>query len=230
MPHTWWTKGEGLSKLTPISVDDFGAVLNSVEGERSVREIIVHHTWSPRTRDYRGRSSWEGIQHYHRDVRGWSDIGYHVGVDPLDLDVWLLRPIERGGGHCLGHNAHSVGVVMLGNYDKGKDDPSKIVYITTKVVAALCERYSLTEKDVYFHRDFADKTCPGTAVHKTEFRNLVKSFLGSSYNNEQPFGDLEFRIFMEKNGKWIELVLVPNGDHRDDQGKMYVCERGREPN
>jgi len=224
--NDWWTRETCKSKLTKVSIEEFEALIARAPAGRRIEEVIVHHTWKPRVSDYRGSVTWHGIRNYHVNERGWTDIGYHVGIAP-DRSVWLLRPVKRAGGHCLGHNAHSVGVVMLGNYDKGRDDPAPVLPTTARVVAAICRRYELKASDVYFHRDFADKTCPGTGIDRGAFRELVVQAGEVIHEGEGDSAaavrdDLGFRLFLEDGEDWVELECLPGGDHREDQGKVYL--------
>ena len=165
--------------IEPVSLDGLGRYLDAPRTPRRVDEVILHHTWSPTAAQYRGQATWDGIRNYHMNVRGWSDIGYHLGVGP-DNTVWLLRPIHRGGGHCLNHNAHSVGVAIIGNFDV-EDPYANGLDMAAQVCAAVCNRYLLESTDIFFHRDFADKTCPGTRVKRDDFRGLVHKVLAGQY-------------------------------------------------
>ena len=172
MSGHWWTHGEGKSKLERVTLDELRALLEAAPPRRDIQEVILHHTWKPNVGDYIGRNTWSGVQKYHIHVRGWSDIGYHIGIDP-EGGIWLLRPVTRGGAHTKHHNSNSVGLAMIGNYDRGKDDPLRITHTAALIAAILCARYSLVPDNVFFHRDFADKSCPGTAIDRGEFRMAV---------------------------------------------------------
>jgi hypothetical protein len=174
MGREWWTAETGVSLVEGVSVGTAVGEIAGAPRRRRIDEVIVHHTWEPRVAAYKGRATWAAIQQYHMRERGWSDIGYHIGISPHPLEpVWLLRPLACPGGHTLGHNANSIGIVLLGNYDKGKDDLSAVWSDACKVVAALCERYDLELEHVRFHREFADKSCPGTGVDLKTFRESV---------------------------------------------------------
>lgn len=68
----------------------------------------------------------EGMRDYHREDRGWSDIGYHFVLhngypdrdgpfDPDDLgEIYVGRHIDRIGAHAKGYNRRALGVCMVG--------------------------------------------------------------------------------------------------------------------
>ena len=223
MSEHWWTHTEQRSKLESVSIDTLRDLLEAAPPRRDIQEIILHHTWLPTAAQYRGRPTWEGIQGYHMEVRQWSDIGYHAGVAP-DGTVWLLRPIMCGGAHTLNHNANSVGLVVLGNYDAGHDDPAQITKAAARVTALLCKRYSLGPQDVYFHRDFANKTCPGTAIDRAAFRAQVAANIVVM----PAAGDATRDVLVIEHATGVRLEtlkVVPGGDHVADQGKLYVVKQ-----
>jgi len=169
----WWTDIKfGNSKIEQVTLPELWRILDAAPAKRRRDEIILHHTWSPTAGQYKGRPTWAAIDGYHEKTRGWSDIGYHIGVAP-DGTIWLLRPIQAAGAHCVDHNSYGIGVVMLGNYDKGKDDPAKVLPVTVDVCAALCKRFGIPPTKIFGHRDFANKTCPGTAIDMSAFRKSV---------------------------------------------------------
>lgn len=86
----------------------------------SVDMAVVHHSVTPNAYSPgQVPSRLRGIQKYHMDSRGWSDIGYNFAVDKYG-GVWEAR----GGGydqavigaHASGFNSGSVGIVVLGDY------------------------------------------------------------------------------------------------------------------
>jgi hypothetical protein len=149
-----------------------------------MKKVIVHHTWSPTAAQYRGLSTWEGIRKYHMEERGWSDIAYHVGV--AKNQIWLLRDTDGGGhkgymkaagAHCIGYNNNSMGIVLIGNFDE--EDPMVWGYETLAwAVAKFIQEVGSDADDVYFHRQFANKTCPGTRMNLNRFRQDVDELLG----------------------------------------------------
>lgn len=104
------------------------------------------------------------IRKWHLD-KGWSDIGYHW-VIRRDGTVEKGRPEDVAGAHAEGHNAHSIGVCMVGGVEA--DDKMKAECNFTRaqwaalptVVHQLLARYP--ESVVLGHRDLpgVTKACP----------------------------------------------------------------------
>ncbi len=162
-----------------VSLEQFRAHLGRVRPKRRLDRLVVHHFWQPDARRWRGLTTLESVRDYHVRVRGFSDIAYHVIIAPDDT-IWLGRPIERAGGHTRGQNARSVGVVYAANFGSRREDrargltpdePARCGYDTgVRACAALCRRFRLDEEGVFFHRDFAPKSCPGDRLHRSAFR------------------------------------------------------------
>jgi hypothetical protein len=171
-------KPPGVPPLRAVTWPELAAYLRSVRVTRGLREIVLHHTWEPTAARYRGQQTWDAIRRFHMVDRGWSDIGYHLGIAP-DESLWLLRPIPRQGAHVKGNNRHTVGVVLLGNFDE--EDPHACgLTQAARVVALLLDRFHLPVSAVRFHREFADKTCPGTRLDLNAFRELVQAVADSA--------------------------------------------------
>ena len=85
---------------------------------REIREFIIHCSDS----DF---GDAETIDRWHRE-RGWSGIGYHYVIlngvvaahgeydAKRDGEIQIGRLVDRQGAHCEGHNAHSVGICLIG--------------------------------------------------------------------------------------------------------------------
>ena len=160
-----------MRNIQELSLEELTAYLNSVRVPRGVREVVLHHTWSPTAAQYKGKATWEAIRQYHVNVRGWSDIGYHLGVGP-DGTVWRLRPVARQGAHVLGRNEHTVGVAMVGNFDV-EDPVENGLETAARVFGVVLGRFGLSLTAVRFHREFQQKTCPGLRIDLEGFRNMV---------------------------------------------------------
>jgi hypothetical protein len=229
--------------ITQISLEQLKSELASTQVTRGIQEVVLHHTWSPDTTQYRGKATWEAIRNYHVRERGWSDIGYHYGVGP-EGSVWRLRPLTRAGAHVLNRNQHTVGVVLLGNFDV-EDPLIKGLPTAAQVTRALVERFKLTAGQIRFHREFQPKTCPGTRINLAEFRTMVMSNQGQLPGKQAVSEGT-------KNNKLLKVVMLPENniilcrpelkegkvrcdlralaeelgaevtDHIADQGKVYL--------
>jgi len=184
-----------------VTLAEFQQHLDSVQMARSIDEVIIHHTEAPTAAQYRGLATIQGVRRYHMQVRGWSDNGYHVMIGP-NGDIWLCRPLEREGAHCLGHNARSVGVSYVANFDT--EDPRSYGGMRTgqRVVAALLRRFGLGVDKIHFHREFADKTCPGRKLDLTTYRQEVAQVATGT----------EVRVVLEPGGKEIACRARVEGE------------------
>lgn len=186
---------------------------------RGIQEIVLHHSWSPTTQQYRGLATWEAIRNYHMTERGWSDIGYHFGVGP-DGSLWELRDYRKSGAHVLNRNQHTIGICMIGNFDS--EDPTRSLAAAAHIVRVLLKRFGLTTSAIRFHSEFQDKTCPGTRVSLAAFRKEVAG-TATPATPPKPAKTVAVKIIDHLTGKVVQtLQMVPEGDHVGDQGKLYV--------
>lgn len=133
---------------------------------RKISKIIIHCSASDRIED----DSIEAIREFHTGnpkerikwgiygttKRGWSDTGYHYFICKNGIS-YLGRPIHKAGAHCYGHNSDSIGICVSGD----KIFNAKQFIELNKLLKELLIEFGLTEKDIYFHRDFnKKKTCP----------------------------------------------------------------------
>jgi len=107
-----------------------------------------------------------------------------------------------------------------------------------EVVVLLLRRFRLDERAIRFHREFAPKTCPGTRLSLSWFRQQVAALLRA----ESSTGPV--RVVVLPDNQVIECeAAVQNGvtrvalrplaealgyrvhDHLGDQGKVYLERR-----
>lgn len=156
-------------------LEDLEKHLAQLHIERKIAKVIVHHFWRPRAADWKGLATLQSVYNYHVHDRGWSDIGYHLVIGP-DSTLWLARPMEMAGAHTAGQNEHSIGIAYAADFDT--EDPAENGYDAGIMACAMIlKRFKLDPEDVYFHRDFAQKSCPGTKMDRESYREDLKDAL-----------------------------------------------------
>lgn len=128
--------------------------------------IILHHSL---THDS-GTVSWGAIRNYHVNHNGWSDIGYHFGIENLrgQTEILMGRFPDQRGAHCRGNNSDSIGICFVGNFDV--EPPSEIVW---KKGIMLCKYLMevLHIQTIQGHRELnPGKTCPGKLFDLDKFK------------------------------------------------------------
>jgi len=93
-----------------------------------INTIVVHHSATMQKMP-KGRQSWMGtieqFANYHIDSHNWPGIGYHYVIDP-DGVVWKTNPIGVTSWHTGRYNTPSIGVMLIGNFQKEKPTGGQI--------------------------------------------------------------------------------------------------------
>lgn len=115
--------------------------------------IVVHHSALPLSDGPRE------IQRVHMTTLGFADIAYHFVIDG-DGRLFEGRPLNVRGAHTRGHNTGTVGVVLLGNFERASPAPQQLTTLQT-LLLSLRDTYGITH--VAGHRDFlpTETVCPG---------------------------------------------------------------------
>lgn len=138
---------------------------------RKITEIILHcsATRPNWMHDAGTEAKVAEIRRWHKQDRGWRDIGYHFIVD-RDGSVALGRPIEQTGSHVKGRNAGTIGVCLIGGHGSlAYDDFSEnFTQAQDKAVRGLIAdlRKRFGNVPVSGHNDYAAKACPGFKADK----------------------------------------------------------------
>jgi len=161
--------------------------------------IIVHHSATVDGREH----NWGAIRRYHmsyridgtsvtveeferclaakdgvRFERPWSDIGYHYGIERVgdSFMVFIGRPLDRPGAHCVGMNHCAIGICCVGNYDLGPP-PEEMVDLLVGLIRKLCVQFGIPVENIKRHSDYANKTCPGTQFDLAPIRERVQRMM-----------------------------------------------------
>lgn len=135
--------------------------------------VILHHS---ATRDGQV-NDWEAIRRYHIDHNGWTDIGYHFGVERENGKVVVRygRDPCVQGAHAKGANRNSLGVCMVGDYTEHWPDPT-FYEMVVRLIKSLMMVYDMRPQQVMGHREVAPHgytECPGLAVDMRDLRKIL---------------------------------------------------------
>lgn len=136
------------------------------ENMRKITEIIVHCSATEEDKDY----TVDDILQSHKQ-RGFKDIGYHY-VIYRDGSVHSGRPIKQIGAHCLGHNAHSIGICYIGGLEAHTKTPKdtrtqKQKESMRKLIAELRKRFPTAK--IMGHRDTSPDTNNNGKIDRWEW-------------------------------------------------------------
>ena len=183
--------------------------------------LIIHHSASPI------HQSFVAINAYH--TRKWNFIsklgfgcGYHY-VITSDGELHQAREDNEAGAHAIGRNFDSIGICVVGWFDKGHDKlpTQKQQDSLGELLSKKMAEYSIPRDKVLFHRDMegVSKSCPGYNITHdlinnlldmykvdSKLRNAIEDITGKDYKKmdseklqEKAAKDLE--EFSEKAGK-----------------------------
>lgn len=128
-------------------------------GGREVNELVVHHSVSATT------TTPEQIRAWHKQ-RGFSGPGYHWLLREKEDGTWEivdLRDEALQGAHARGHNPHSLGICVAGDYTRAPLSQGARDLLLGHLLG-LCRALALTPEQVRGHREVERPgytECPG---------------------------------------------------------------------
>lgn len=136
--------------------------------------IILHHSLIPDGTT----AQWPAIRKYHMLNLGWSDIGYHAGIEairyPGEYEILIGRDFFYDGAHCkekeMNHKGY--GFMFNGNFDI-EVPPEKMLERAAKYLATICRLGHISPDNIEGHNKYSSKSCPGELFDIDDFRNRV---------------------------------------------------------
>lgn len=184
LPNGPEQKGNEQSKTTSAPIAEEERPLNlEIEKPRfPVKYIVIHHSEMEDTEN----EEWEIIREYHIKNNRWIDIGYHFGTEKVDGAYKIMkgRPMDKIGAHAKdgGFNNKSLGICMVGNFDKAAP-PHTQIFLTQSLVREFQRMFHVPKENVIGHREAQKiaglsikkrKSCPGHMTDMNKFReNLL---------------------------------------------------------
>ncbi len=140
-----------------------------METKNKPKNLIIHHSAVSNSKN---SDQYRAIDNYHRGL-GWGGIGYHYLIIPSGK-IYGGRAEDKVGAHCYQKNMNyfSLGICLTGNFDIEKPT-DKQIFALRDLMKGLTKKYSISKNNIWFHKDFAIKTCPGKNMDRGFIRNLV---------------------------------------------------------
>ena len=133
---------------------------------RTISEIIVHHSISPQNQTLKASLTSFNYSHKLRLHPTPNKLGFHIAYHYViggKGDWKQTRPDDEIGFHAsnLAVNKRSIGICLVGNFDKQTPYPSQL-WALRDIIKAIKGRYFI--KEVNGHRKYAKKSCPGNKM------------------------------------------------------------------
>jgi hypothetical protein len=146
----------------------------SMATNTELREAFLHHSDHARAEvlDHMEEqiAVMKGMQNYHMDVKGWSDIGYHFVVFQVYGNLPVVRIFRARETKFVpaaqeGHNTGTVAICTVGNFQN--DDAIKADTITAiaLLLRYIDDNHGGSLKTVGGHRDVVGTSCPGNTLY-----------------------------------------------------------------
>ena len=113
-------------------------------------KIILHNSGT-------NGGTFESIRKYHIEVNGWDDIGYHYLIE-TDGSSHKGRAEEVVGAHTKGENGRSIGICLVGNFEKYEPNERQLETLYS-LLEDIFKRHG--KLPIYGHKHFASTACPG---------------------------------------------------------------------
>jgi N-acetylmuramoyl-L-alanine amidase len=115
----------------------------------------------------------------HKYLRGWDDIGYHYLIGntrPFTEEgkIYSGRPEEFDGAHTRGYNHNSLGVCLIGDFDRVSPSERQLETLFAFLEQKI-KQHDVPTKNVMGHNEFPGMTtsCPGNFLDMNYVRAVL---------------------------------------------------------
>ncbi len=134
-----------------------------VEKNKVLKKMIIHHTGEVIDESRNPMELMRAIYAYHTLSRGWGDIGYNYVIDQKG-NIYEGRsggPLIVGA-HTAFHNVGSLGVALMGNFNKEEPTEAQL-HVLTLLLADHAKRFRINP---YGRSDFLEKKTYNIMGHR----------------------------------------------------------------
>ena len=169
---------------------------------RNFTEVHIHHTYKPDHSNFNGSNHiqlHDAMKNYHINTNKWSDIGQHLTLYPDGK--WIIgRNWNKDPASIKGRNHLGFAIEIIGNFDVGCD------VLQGEQLNSICKFLRFVNKSIVFHREFANKSCPGTGLDKMWFISKIKEGENVALNINVFGKDITLeKVIMQDNLNYINL-------------------------
>lgn len=139
--------------------------------------IMIHHSAVSYTKN---ADQFIANNNYHKAQWNFkSSLGYYLGYNYEISSKGKVRQARKDGEETAAcyqksmNNGRCIHICLDGNFDIEKPTPNEI-YALRDLMKSLNVKYKFNPLNIVFHRDFAQKTCPGTNMDINFIRSLIK--------------------------------------------------------
>jgi len=134
---------------------------------RPIPRYFVHHSAGAAcTTEAACKSAVKGIQNYHMDSQGWSDIGYNFLVGE-DGNAYEGRGWDRVGAHSPNYNSVALGVCVIGTYTSRNPNAAALSATQQLISCGISMGKLSSTYSLHGHRDGTCTECPGNTLYAT---------------------------------------------------------------
>lgn len=145
---------------------------------RKINKVVLHHSLTPKDLDVKKCIISFDKTHKERLHPLPNAYGHHIAYHFViggKGEVIKTRPIDDIGFHASNWpvNQTSIGICLCGNFDIEKPN-DKQIFALRDLLNELNSGLKFGKNGIYFHSDFAPKTCPGKNISKDFIKSLLK--------------------------------------------------------
>lgn len=139
--------------------------------------IMIHHTAVATTKN---PDQFKATNLYHQTK--WnvkSSKGFYNGYHYEIAANGKIRQARQDGERSVAcwqkrmNDGHCLHICIDGNFDIEEPKPKQI-YALRDLLRKLAKKYQILENFIYFHRDFAHKSCPGKNIQSIFIKSLLQ--------------------------------------------------------
>lgn len=138
--------------------------------------IMIHHTAVSLAKNPDQATATDAYHRKKWNVRG--SLGYYAGYHFEIAGNGQVLRFRQDGEKAVAcyqkgmNDGRCLHICLDGDFDH--DTPaSEQIYALRDLLRTLCTTYRIPPKNIYFHRDYAKKSCPGANLDRDFVRSLI---------------------------------------------------------